>query len=116
MRLWRWGYDKFDTGYKIFTLAYSKRFGFDCYLFYYPQGSFIPKHKDPAKYGPHYRLNFELVKAKNGGKFICDRTVFSLFGRIHCFRADAFYHQVTPIEEGCRWVLSFGKTFKKKQN
>ena len=113
MRLWRWGYDKFDTGYRIFTLAYSRWLGFDCYLFHYPTGSFIPKHKDPAKFGPHYRFNIELVKAKKGGEFLCKEMIFSLRNRIHFFRADDSYHQVTKIEEGSRWVLSFGFTLKK---
>lgn len=103
--MFRWGYDKFDTGYKLFTLAFCRRF--DCYLFRYPTGSRIPKHKDPSFGLRHYRLNIELVRAKRGGQFICPNMIFS-FWRIHFFRADDSYHWVTPIEEGTRWLLSFG--------
>jgi hypothetical protein len=112
MRVWRWGNDIHNTGYRIFTFWYSRLLGLDCYLFHYPTGSRIPKHKDPSKYGPHYRLNFELIKAKKGGVFQCRKNIFSLWGRVHLFRADKHYHKVTPIEEGSRWVLSFGFTWK----
>lgn len=82
--------------------------GFDCYLFHYPEGSYIPKHKDPAKFGRQYRLNFEIISADSGGVFKCRRIIFSAFNRIYLFRADAEYHSVTRIESGSRWVLSFG--------
>lgn len=85
------------------------KWGFDCYLFYYPTGSFIPKHKDPGKFGAQYRLNFELVKAKKGGKFWCKNILWSLGNRIFLFRADTEYHKVSKIEEGFRIVLSFGR-------
>ena len=89
------------------------KYGFDCYLFYYPKNSFIPKHKDPSKFGDQYRFNIELIKAKKGGIFICKNIIFNLLDRIYLFRADASYHKVTRIEEGVRIVLSFG--FFKKQ-
>jgi hypothetical protein len=82
--------------------------GFDCYLFHYPLGAYIPKHKDPAKFGKQYRLNIELIPADKGGVFKCRNVIFSLFNRIYLFRADAEYHSVTPVAEGSRWVLSFG--------
>lgn len=110
--MWKWGEDKFKTGYKLFTIFYSKLLGIDIYLFHYPQGSFIPKHKDPGKSGAHYRFNIELVAAKKGGVFICENKILALFSRIYLFRADTNYHQVSVIEEGCRIVLSFGWTNK----
>lgn len=112
LALWKWGNDIYDTGYRIFTIAYSRKFGFDCYLFCYPTGSYIPKHKDPSKYGAQYRLNFELIKATKGGQFKCNNIIFSLFNRIYLFRADTEYHSVTTVEEGKRVVLSFGKFLK----
>jgi hypothetical protein len=84
------------------------KLGLDCYLFYYPTGSFIPKHKDPHKYGNQYRFNIELIPATKGGKFICKNVIINWFNRIYLFRADAEYHRVTKIEEGIRVVLSFG--------
>ena len=111
MSLWKWGDDTYHTGYRIFTLAFSKMF--DCYIFHYKEGSYIPKHKDPSCGRKIYRLNFELVKAKEGGQFVCNNMIFSLFGRIHFFRADTSYHYVTPITKGKRILLSFGFKFKK---
>jgi hypothetical protein len=113
--MWRWGNDLYNTGYHIFTILYSRWLGIDIYLFHYPEGSCIPKHKDPAKYGPHYRFNVELKKAKVGGEFKCANKVFSWWNRVHLFRADANYHRVTKIEKGSRWVFSIGWTnrFKK---
>lgn len=113
MRLWRWGYDQFRTGYRIFTIAYIKAIRWDIYLFHYPEGSHIPKHKDPSKYGKHYRFNITLKKPKQGGEFKCKNVVFKWW-RFCLFRADANYHRVTKIEKGSRWILSFGFTFKHK--
>jgi hypothetical protein len=110
--LFRWGKDVNDTGYKIFTLAYSKLLGFDCYLFYYPTGSYIPKHKDPKHNGAMYRFNIEIKSAKIGGQFICNNMIWSWKNRFFFFRADTSYHYVTKIESGSRIVLSFGKTIK----
>lgn len=113
MRLWRWGKDVNDTGYRIFTIAFSKRLGIDIYLFHYKTGSYIPKHKDPKNNGPMYRFNIELIKAKKGGQFVCKKMLWSWANRVFFFRADDSYHYVTKIEEGERWVLSFGKVMKK---
>ena len=57
-----------------------------------------------------YRFNIELIEAKKGGKFICPKCIWSWKERIYFFRADDSYHHVTRVEEGERWVLSFGKT------
>lgn len=108
MRLWRWGNDTYDTGYRIFTLFFSKLLGMDIYLFHYKQGSYIPKHKDPSKGKRMYRLNFEIIKSDKGGQFICNKMIWHWRDRIYFFRADDSYHKVTPIEQGSRWVLSFG--------
>lgn len=104
--MWSWGKDTYHTGYDIFTLFFSK--SFDAYIFRYPEGSYIPKHKDPSCGRRIYRLNFVIKKAKNGGEFKCQKMIFSLFSRIHFFRADTSYHYVTKIEEGSRILLSFG--------
>jgi len=85
----------------------------DCYLFHYKQGSYIPKHKDPSGGRRVYRLNVELIKARKGGKFHCNKMIWSWRERIYLFRADTSYHYVTPIEEGSRWLFSIG--WKPKQ-
>ena len=108
--MWKWGDDAYHTGYRIFTLFFSKVF--DCYVFHYKEGSYIPRHKDPGSGRRVYRLNIELVKAKKGGTFVCKKLIWSKWGRVYLFRADDSYHYVTPIEQGSRWLLSFG--FKLK--
>lgn len=111
MKLFKWGFGRHDTGYKAFTLIYSKYFNLDCYLIHYAKGASIPPHKDPVKKGKMYRLNIEFWKANKGGQFKCD-TIFSLFNRIHFFRPDIQEHQVTPVEDGSRWVFSIGKIMR----
>lgn len=106
LRLWRWGRDRFNTGYKIFTIAFHKRF--DCYIFYYPTNSCIPKHKDPSFGYKHYRLNFVVKAPKKGGEFNCKRIIFNFKNRIYIFRADKNYHSANTILEGSRILLSFG--------
>jgi len=112
LSLFTWGRGRHDTGYKAFTLIYSKRFWLDCYLIRYPTGASIPLHKDPIKNGKMYRLNIEFWKPKEGGKFHSN-TLFSLFGRIHLFRPDIEEHYVTPVTKGERWVFSIGKILKQ---
>jgi hypothetical protein len=86
---------------------------FDCYIFHYKLGSYIPRHKDPSGGRRIYRLNIELKSATRGGQFTCGKIIWQFRQRIYLFRADANYHYVTPIEDGSRWLLSFG--FKPKQ-
>lgn len=103
----RWGDDKFShLGYKIFTIFFNKRF--DCYLFHYKEGSYIPRHKDPSFGKRHYRLNIVLKKPKEGGQWLCKKTIFNFKERVIVFRADDSYHQITKITKGDRWLLSFG--------
>jgi hypothetical protein len=109
--LWKWGEDTYHTGYKIFTIFFTQII--DIYLFYYKQGSYIPKHKDPPSNKKIYRLNIELVKAKKGGQFICKKMIWSKWNRIYLFRADNSYHYVTPVEQGYRLLLSCGLKINK---
>ncbi len=106
LRLLRWGNDKFNTGYRIFTFFFCKRF--DMYLFHYTEGSLIPKHKDPSFGYRHYRFNIVLKQPQLGGIFKCKNCIFSYHNRIHLFRADTSFHSVSRIEKGERWLLSFG--------
>ena len=106
LRWFRWGNDKFNTGYKVFTLFFSKRF--DCYLFYYPKGSLIPRHKDPSFGYRHYRLNIVLKKPDEGGQFLCKKMIWSFNNKVYLFRADDSYHSCTQITKGTRILLGFG--------
>lgn len=100
LKLWKWGVDKF-VGYRLFTVFYSKIF--DIYLFDYPEGSHIPKHKDPGRW--HYRFNIFFGKGKS--EFICqDALINNKY--ISLFRADKYYHKTSIVKGGNRYVLSFG--------
>jgi len=113
LKLFKWGYGRHDTGYRAFTLIYSKFFKLDCYLIHYNKGSSIPPHRDPVKTGDMYRFNIEFWRAKKGGVFH-SKTIFTLFNRIFFFRPDLEEHYVTEIEEGNRWVFSIGKIIENK--
>lgn len=78
------------------------------HLIHYPTGSSIPPHKDPANFDQrHYRLNIEVKRAKKGGVFVCPMNIFRWW-RIVLFRPDQQFHGVTKVQEGTRYVLSFG--------
>lgn len=86
----------------------SRRFSIS--LVRYSQGHNIMPHLDMIAEGRLYKFNWVLVKPKEGGEFICDRTLFNLFGRFILFRPDLYQHQVSKIERGQRWLLSFALT------
>jgi hypothetical protein len=109
--MWKWGKDRYHTGYDIFTIFFSKCF--DCYFFKYHEGSYIPRHKDPSSGRRVYRLNVVLKKPDEGGEFVCNKMIWSWKDRVFLFRADTSYHYVTPIEKGSRWLFSLG--FKPKK-
>jgi hypothetical protein len=113
LKLFKWDVGRQDSGYRVFTLLYSKLLSMDCCIIHYRTGSFIPEHTDRVQSGQMYRLNVELWKASKGGKFVCDVT-WSLFDRIHFFRPDVQLHHVTQIEQGNRWVFSIGKIINGK--
>ena len=67
-------------------------------------------HLDMIAEGRLYKFNWVLVKPREGGEFSCDKTHFNLFGRFILFRPDLYQHQVSRIERGQRWLLSFALT------
>lgn len=90
------------------------KLGLDCYFFKFPPGSYVPKHKDPSKFGKQYRLNFVFWDTDFsdychiGGRFHCKKFVFNLFDRIYMFRADSEYHKLSMVAQGTQYILSFG--------
>jgi hypothetical protein len=76
----------------------------------YPEGHKVVPHMDMIAEGRLYKLNCVLRKPRVGGKFICDQNIFNLFGRVYLFRPDLHQHQVSRIESGKRWLLSFALT------
>lgn len=112
-RLFRWVEGRQCTGYYVLTLArfIHSPIPFDFYLLKYPVGAYIPLHKDEPGFGRHYRVNIILKKAKKGGIFWADNTIYSN-NRINFFRPDLSSHLVSKVENGTRYVLSFGWILK----
>jgi hypothetical protein len=90
---------------KTRILFRSKRI--NIYLVRYSAGHRIVRHVDMVAEGKLYKFNWVIVKPKAGGRFICDRSIFNLFGRFILFRPDLYEHEVSRIERGNRWLLSF---------
>ena len=82
-------------------------FKFDLYLLKFPEGCKIKAHRDEVKFGKHYRINVILKRAKEGGKFHCEKLIFDS-SRIKIFRPDENLHEVTEVKKGSRLLLSFG--------
>lgn len=91
-------------GVKNRVLFHSKRF--NIYLVRYPEGHKVPAHVDMISEGRLYKLNCVISGPKAGGRFVCEKTIINLFGRIYFFRPDLHEHKVTRIERGRRWLLS----------
>lgn len=90
------------------VLFQSRRLG--VYLVCYSAGHAIVPHVDMVSEGRLYKLNCVLIKPESGGEFSCERNIFNLFGRIVLFRPDLYRHEVSRIERGRRWLLSFALT------
>ena len=93
------------TNVKTRILFRSRRL--NIYLVRYSQGHSILPHLDMVSAGRLFKFNWVLIKPEAGGEFICERTLFNLFGRFILFRPDLYQHQVSRIERGQRWLLSF---------
>lgn len=107
-KLLSWEDGRQGGGYKKHTFFSNNLLKMDCHLLLTKDDEGIIPHKDLCEYGKHYRLNIVLVKPYHGGKFYCNRNIFSLGSRIYLFRPDKYSHFVTP-SQGRRLVLSFGK-------
>ncbi|RFF27262.1 MULTISPECIES: 2OG-Fe(II) oxygenase [unclassified Wenzhouxiangella] len=77
------------------------------YLVRYSEGHRVVPHVDMVSEGRLYKFNWVVVQPEAGGEFICEKNIFNLFGRFILFRPDLHQHQVTKIERGNRWLLSF---------
>lgn len=97
-----------NGSYKKIKLFESTKYLFDFYLLYYPQGSAIASHKDYVTFGKHYRLNYVLKQAKDGGVFILAGKPLLKLGRLVLFRPDEQCHSVSTIKKGYRIVFSIG--------
>lgn len=105
MTLFTWQRGRQESGYwKLLIADFSPHFDF--YLLKYPMGSFIAPHRDLVDGRRHYRFNFLLKNAKRGGRFQCES--YYRVGRLVAFRPDIRWHEVSPVEEGTRYVLSLG--------
>lgn len=116
MKWLNWEKGRQNSGYEKMLLAtLPKPFPFDCYLLKYPEGSKIGWHTDEVPEGKnHYRLNITLQQPLRGGLFRTKNPPIYKSNRVAFFRPDKNEHEVTEIEEGTRYVFSFG--FLKRSN
>jgi Rps23 Pro-64 3,4-dihydroxylase Tpa1-like proline 4-hydroxylase len=100
-----------NGGYKKFPFIYSRKFRLDAYFLKFSKGAHILPHTDNTGYHlKHYRFNIIFWNARKGGEFKADgKLKFNWKNRIIFFRADKVMHEVTPVIEGNRYALSFGK-------
>jgi len=104
----RWQEGRQNSGYLkmlLFTLPWPIKF--DLYLLKFPEGSKILSHRDEVGEGKHYRINLVLKKAKQGGKFKCESSIYES-SRIKFFRPDISIHEVSEVCKGSRYLLSIG--------
>ena len=107
-RFWRWSPGRQGTGYEKKLLMRNRLLlPFDVYLLRYRVGARVPSHIDPVEGKRHFRLNWEVWRASEGGGFRCERTICS-FWRWRLFRPDVAPHEVTEVTRGVRYVLSLG--------
>lgn len=109
MRKWlKWEIGRQKSGYDKMLLATGLwPLPFDFYVLRFPTGSKIEPHVDEVQEKKHFRLNIVMIKAKNGGEFVCDNPIFET-SRIKFFRPDISRHSVTEVISGTRYVLSIG--------
>jgi len=108
LKYFKWINGRQNSGYKKILLAtLCWPVAFDCYIIKYEIGSFIPNHKDPVSGKNHFRLNILLKKSSLGGDFVCEKTILN-WSRLKLFRPDRYYHSVSKIVSGNRYVLSIG--------
>lgn len=82
---------------------------FDAWLLYYPTGSEIPAHTDPAREGMcHVRLNAIVTGCIGGDLYLGNKKLALSQTDAYIFRPDITLHSVTPIQAGSRIVLSVG--------
>lgn len=109
----KWQPGRQGSGYeKMLVLTGLWPIPFDIYLVRYAVGQGIPPHTDPCPGYRHYRANLIVKKSKKGGEFKSQHSLFSK-GRLHIFRSDLSTHEVTPVTEGKRYVLTIGCLIKE---
>ncbi len=90
---------------KTRILLRSKRL--NVYLVRYPEGHRVAPHLDMVSEGRLYKFNCVLKKPRAGGEFACEKNLLNLANRLILFRPDLHQHEVSRIERGSRWLLSF---------
>jgi hypothetical protein len=103
----RWERGRQNGGYDKLLIAQSQLLKFDLYVLRFPEGAEIKPHTDPVKTGRHFRLNVIVKAARRGGEFVVKDAIVNR-PRVKFFRPDVSEHSVTRIEEGSRYVISFG--------
>lgn len=104
MKLWQWDDGRQGTGYKKFTLFYSRLLQCDAYILKIPKGVAIPKHTDPVQHAQHHRVNITL----RGHIYMHTRgSVYRLGDWYSYFRPDNVLHWADAVKKDT-YLFSFG--------
>ena len=107
-KLFQWIEGKKGEGYLKLLLVLAKfPVPWDLHFLKMPEGSSIEPHVDPYPSHKMYRINFVLQEPEEGGQFVCPEAMID-WRRIKFFRPDIMEHSVQRVDEGERFVLSFG--------
>lgn len=111
-----WEKGRTTGGYRKLRIFEIKSLKVDCYILHYPKNSYVVTHQDVVKGFNHHRLNIVLKRPAVGGVFYCwHQDQKKLGSRFVKFRPDIQPHGVFKVEEGSRWVLSFGWLRRSKK-
>lgn len=111
--MWKWEEGRQGGGYRKFSMVMTKfPIPWDLHLLHMPKGSCIKEHTDPFPGYKMYRVNIVLKEPEVGGQFVCPGAMAD-WRRIKIFRPDTMPHKVECVEEGERFVLSFGWCIKE---
>ena len=105
IKLWQWEKGQQNSIYHKFCLWNFWRI--DCYILRINDGFAVPPHKDTVDGHNHYRCNFILNTNYNGGKFTHENPILN-WNRIKIFDSGSYFHSVTKVTNGCRYMMSFG--------
>lgn len=108
MKLWTWEPGRQNSGYRKFTLLFSKRFGVDAYILHIPQDVDIPRHSDVVPGHRHYRVNVTICgKIRMHTSPWNHPQVYRIGNWFSFFRPDAIEHWAPPVTKDT-YIFSIG--------
>lgn len=107
MKLWTWEPGRQNSGYRKFTLLFSKRFGVDAYILHIPVGVSIPQHVDLVPGKRHYRLNVTICGRIRMETCQSPFRVFRFGDWLSFFRPDVVPHSAPAVTKDT-YLFSIG--------